>query len=262
MLSFGIDAESNELIFETSKGANRFLEQNNIEISIINEEYEKMKEKIKLKLKNNKAETRKTKKSFQEDLKNKENKEKIIDILNQIEGLQTKDKNLFNLEEEEKQKLNNKIKKFNLTKRLAINQKLEINSSPDNMVFYEDYSNESEEDEEGEDIEEEEGEELDDEDIPLAQLTKDVDKIKKIPFGKHNNLDIKNNNNLNNTNNKVNVILKRLSTIKEKRKNSSDVSSNSKNENNDNNKNSLNFESENDDKSENNIEDKNNKINE
>ena len=49
MLSFGIDAESNELIFETSKGANRFLEQNNIEISIINEEYEKMKEKIKLK---------------------------------------------------------------------------------------------------------------------------------------------------------------------------------------------------------------------
>ena len=262
MLSFGIDAESNELIFETSKGANRFLEQNNIEISIINEEYEKMKEKIKLKMKNNKAETRKTKKSFQEDLKNKENKEKIIDILNQIEGLQTKDKNLFNLEEEEKQKLNNKIKKFNLTKRLAINQKLEINSSPDNMVFYEDYSNESEEDEEGEDIEEEEGEELDDEDIPLAQLTKDVDKIKKIPFGKHNNLDIKNNNNLNNTNNKVNVILKRLSTIKEKRKNSSDVSSNSKNENNDNNKNSLNFESENDDKSENNIEDKNNKINE
>ena len=262
MLSFGIDAESNELIFETSKGANRFLEQNNIEISIINEEYEKMKEKIKLKMKNNKTETRKTKKSFQEDLKNKENKEKIIDILNQIEGLQTKDKNLFNLEEEEKQKLNNKIKKFNLTKRLAINQKLEINSSPDNMVFYEDYSNESEEDEEGEDIEEEEGEELDDEDIPLAQLTKDVDKIKKIPFGKHNNLDIKNNNNLNNTNNKVNVILKRLSTIKEKRKNSSDVSSNSKNENNDNNKNSLNFESENDDKSENNIEDKNNKINE
>ena len=261
MLSFGIDAESNELIFETSKGANRFLEQNNIEISIINEEYEKMKEKIKLKMKNNKAETRKTKKSFQEDLKNKENKEKIIDILNQIEGLQTKDKNLFNLEEEEKQKLNNKIKKFNITKRLAINQKLEINSSPDNMVFYEDYSNESEEDEEGEDIEEEEGEELDDEDIPLAQLTKDVDKIKKIPFGKHNNLDIKNNNNLNNTNNKVNVILKRLSTIKEKRKNSSDVS-NSKNENNDNNKNSLNFESENDDKSENNIEDKNNKINE
>ena len=262
MLSFGIDAESNELIFETSKGANRFLEQNNIEISIINEEYEKMKEKIKLKLKNNKAETRKTKKSFQEDLKNKENKEKIIDILNQIEGLQTKDKNLFNLEEEEKQKLNNKIKKFNLTKRLAINQKLEINSSPDNMVFYEDYSNESEEDEEGEDIEEEEGEELDDEDIPLAQLTKDVDKIKKIPFGKHNNLDIKNNNNLNNTNNKVNVILKRLSTIKEKRKNSSDVSSNSKNENNDNNKNSLNFESENDDNNENNIDDKNNKINE
>ena len=262
MLSFGIDAESNELIFETSKGANRFLEQNNIEISIINEEYEKMKEKIKLKLKNNKTETRKTKKSFQEDLKNKENKEKIIDILNQIEGLQTKDKNLFNLEEEEKQKLNNKIKKFNLTKRLAINQKLEINSSPDNMVFYEDYSNESEEDEEGEDIEEEEGEELDDEDIPLAQLTKDVDKIKKIPFGKRNNLDIKNNNNLNNTNNKVNVILKRLSTIKEKRKNSSDVSSNSKNENNDNNKNSLNFESENDDNNENNIEDKNNKINE
>ena len=77
MLSFALDTESNELVFETSKGANRFLEQNNIEISIINEEYEKMKEKIKSKMKVNKLESRKTRKSLQEELKDKENKERI-----------------------------------------------------------------------------------------------------------------------------------------------------------------------------------------
>ena len=262
MLSFGIDAESNELIFETSKGANRFLEQNNIEISIINEEYEKMKEKIKLKLKNNKAETRKTKKSFQEDLKNKENKEKIIDILNQIEGLQPKDKNIFNLEEEEKQKLNNKIKKFNLTKRLAINQKLEINSSPDNMIFYEDYSNGSEDDEEGEDLEEyEEGEELEDDNIPLAQVNRGVNRIAKIPSGKSNNLNIKTNNNINNNKNNLNLLFgRKLSAIKQDNENSSEVSSNKKNEINDNNNISSSKENISKDKKEN-ISDDNNKQN-
>ena len=262
MLSFGVDTESNELIFETSKGANRFLEQNNIEISIINEEYEKMKEKIKLKMKNNKVETRKTKKSFQEDLKNKENKEKIIDILNQIEGLQPKDKNIFNLEEEEKQKLNNKIKKFNLTKRLAINQKLEINSSPDNMIFYEDYSNGSEDDEEGEDLEEyEEGEELEDDNIPLAQVNRGVNRIAKIPSGKSNNLNIKTNNNINNNKNNLNLLFgRKLSAIKQDNENSSEVSSNKKNEINDNNNISSSKESISKDKKEN-ISDDNNKQN-
>ena len=262
MLSFGVDTESNELIFETSKGANRFLEQNNIEISIINEEYEKMKEKIKLKMKNNKVETRKTKKSFQEDLKNKENKEKIIDILNQIEGLQPKDKNIFNLEEEEKQKLNNKIKKFNLTKRLAINQKLEINSSPDNMIFYEDYSNGSEDDEEGEDLEEyEEGEELEDDNIPLAQVNRGMNRIAKIPLGKNNNLNIKTNNNINNNKNNLNLLFgRKLSAIKQDNENSSEVSSNKKNEINDNNNISSSKESISKDKKEN-ISDDNNKQN-
>ena len=262
MLSFGVDTESNELIFETSKGANRFLEQNNIEISIINEEYEKMKEKIKLKMKNNKVETRKTKKSFQEDLKNKENKEKIIDILNQIEGLQPKDKNIFNLEEEEKQKLNNKIKKFNITKRLAINQKLEINSSPDNMIFYEDYSNGSEDDEEGEDLEEyEEGEELEDDNIPLAQVNRGVNRIAKIPSGKSNNLNIKTNNNINNNKNNLNLLFgRKLSAIKQDNENSSEVSSNKKNEINDNNNISSSKENISKDKKEN-ISDDNNKQN-
>ena len=247
---------------ETSKGANRFLEQNNIEISIINEEYEKMKEKIKLKMKNNKVETRKTKKSFQEDLKNKENKEKIIDILNQIEGLQPKDKNIFNLEEEEKQKLNNKIKKFNLTKRLAINQKLEINSSPDNMIFYEDYSNGSEDDEEGEDLEEyEEGEELEDDNIPLAQVNRGVNRIAKIPSGKSNNLNIKTNNNINNNKNNLNLLFgRKLSAIKQDNENSSEVSSNKKNEINDNNNISSSKENISKDKKEN-ISDDNNKQN-
>ena len=114
MLSFCIDKEANEVIFDTSKGANRFLEQNNIEISDINDEYEKMKEKVKSNVKN-KLVTNKTKKSIQEDIKNKENKEKIMEIINQIEGLQINEKNILN-DVEAKEKFKTKIKKFNVTK--------------------------------------------------------------------------------------------------------------------------------------------------
>ena len=250
MLSFALDTESNELIFETSKGANRFLEQNNIEISIINEEYEKMKEKIKSKMKVNKLESRKTRKSLQEELKDKENKEKINDILNQIEGLQSKDKNLFNLEDEEKQKLDNKIKKFNITKRLSINQKLQINSSPDNMIFIEDDSDDLENLEEGEekeDEEDEEGEEIEDigkkgdeEEQKISSSFNDINNIKEnnnINNNKINNNEIKDNkivnNNVNNINNKKNFLFNsRLSIIKKPQRNSSEISSNSLKENN------------------------------
>ena len=250
MLSFALDTESNELVFETSKGANRFLEQNNIEISIINEEYEKMKEKIKSKMKVNKLESRKTRKSLQEELKDKENKEKINDILNQIEGLQSKDKNLFNLEDEEKQKLDNKIKKFNITKRLSINQKLQINSSPDNMIFIEDDSDDLENLEEGEEIEDEEdeeGEEIEDlgkkgdeEEQKISSSFNDINNIQEnnnINNNKINNNEIKDNkivnNNVNNINNKKNFLFNsRLSIIKKPQRNSSEISSNSLKENN------------------------------
>ncbi len=58
-----------------------------------------------------------------------------MEILNQIEGLQVNDK--INLEiEKDKEKFNNKIKKFNVTKRLPLNQKMQINSAPDNLIFY------------------------------------------------------------------------------------------------------------------------------
>ena len=240
MLSFALDIESNELIFETSKGANRFLEQNNIEIGIISEEYEKMKEKKKSKLKINKFESRKTKKSIQEDLKDKENKEKINDILNQIEGLQTKDKNLFNLdeEEEEKQKLNNKIKKFNIAKRLSINQKLQINSSPDNMIFIEDDSDELEEFEEGEELEDEEeesDEELGEEEEEKGQEQKLSSFIENNNSQENDDVinNIKNPENYNSKNNKNFLFKSRLSIIRRNTgKNSSEISSNSLKENN------------------------------
>lgn len=41
-------------------------------------------------MKNSKSVTNKRKKSIQEEIKDKENMEKIMDILNQKEGLQTK----------------------------------------------------------------------------------------------------------------------------------------------------------------------------
>ena len=253
MLSFALDTESNELIFETSKGASRFMEQNNIEMSIINEEYEKMKEKIKKKMKINKLESRKTKKSLQEDLKDKENKEKINDILNQIEGLQSKDKNLFNLEEEEKQKLDNKIKKYNIAKRLSINQKLQINASPDNMIFIEDDSDDFEDLEEGDELEDEENEE--EEEIEEGEKGGNEQEPKlSSSFNDDNNIQENNNNkiidneikddkifNNNNNINKKNLLFhSRLSVIKDTHKNSSEISSNSLKEHNINIKSSLN----------------------
>ena len=276
MLSFALDTESNELVFETSKGANRFLEQNNIEISIINEEYEKMKEKIKSKMKVNKLESRKTRKSLQEELKDKENKEKINDILNQIEGLQSKDKNLFNLEDEEKQKLDNKIKKFNITKSLSINQKLQINSSPDNMIFIEDDSDDLENLEEGEEIEDEEdkeGEEIEDVDKKGNELeqknsssfndTNNIQENNNINNNKINNNEIKdnkivNNNVNNNINNKKKFLFNsRLSIIKKTHRNSSEISSNSLKENNNINiKNSFNNKSNDENEIESNKENK------
>ena len=233
MLSFYIDKESNEVIYETSKGANRFLEQNNIEISEVNEEYEKLKEKIKSKMKNNKLETQKTKKSLQEEIKDKENKDKINDILNQIEGLQSKDKNNFNVEEEEKQKLNNKLKKFNMAKRMPINQKLQINSSPDNMIFYENDCENSQYFEEGEEIDDdEEGEEFEDDEDNIEKpisIFNDKDN-NPILTDKLNDFGMKDNNN--NNNQKPLIFSPRVSIIKKTNKNSSDVSSNSFNENN------------------------------
>ena len=62
------------------------MENNTIDISIINEEYEKAKEKIKSKMKKDKIDTHRTKKDIQEEIKEKENREKIADILNQIDG--------------------------------------------------------------------------------------------------------------------------------------------------------------------------------
>lgn len=238
MLSFGLDTEANEVIFETSKGANRFFEHNNIDITMINEEYEKMKEKIKSKTKNNKLETRKTKKSYQEEIKDKENQEKINDILNQIEGLQYKDKNYLNFEEvEEKQKLNNKIKKFNIAKRLAINQKLKINSPPENMVFYEDDSERFEDEEEGEEEEDDE-EDLEDNEESVEKEMNNTNENKTennesnniiqkgMKTDKFNNIENKDNNN-NNL-----LFNSRISAIQNNQKNESEVSSNSFNENN------------------------------
>ena len=238
MLSFGLDTEANEVIFETSKGANRFFEHNNIDITMINEEYEKMKEKIKSKTKNNKLETRKTKKSYQEEIKDKENQDKINDILNQIEGLQYKDKNYLNFEEvEEKQKLNNKIKKFNIAKRLAINQKLKINSPPENMVFYEDDSERFEDEEEGEEEEDDE-EDLEDNKESVEKEMNNTNENKTennernniiqkgMKTDKFNNIENKDNNN-NNL-----LFNSRISAIQNNQKNESEVSSNSFNENN------------------------------
>jgi len=226
MLSFSIDQEANEVTFDTSKGANRFLEQNNIEISDINEEYEKMKEKVKSKMKNSKFVTNKTKKSIQEEIKDKENKEKIIEIINQIEGLQVKDKNIVNFEDE-KEKLNNKIKKFNVTKRLPLNQTMQITSGPENLVFYggdSDSQGEGEGEGEEEDIEEGEEEEDDENDNDDENIMKSLMKKGQDINGILNLKD--DDEDKNNSENKKSLKL-HLSGIIKNASNSSDISSNS-----------------------------------
>ena len=229
MLSFSIDQEANEVTFDTSKGANRFLEQNNIEISDINEEYEKMKEQVKSKIKNNKLVTNKTKKSIQEEIKDKENKEKIKEIINQIEGLQEKDKNIFNFEEG-KEKLNNKIKKFNVTKRLPLNQKMQITSPPENLVFY---GEESDSFEEVEDDEEEEEEEDDDDNNNNEKIIKDLFKNNKFDINEVNNILNINSNEKNENENKKSMKLHLSSIGNKASNNSSEIMSNSmKNEEN------------------------------
>ena len=233
MLSFSIDKEANEVTFDTSKGANRFLEQNNIEISDINEEYEKMKEKVKSKIKNNKFISNKTKKSIQEEIKDKENREKIMEILNQIEGLQINDKNNLNIEEE-KEKLNNKIRKFNVTKRLPINQKMQITSPPENLVFYGDNSDSLGEDlEDDEEGEEEEDNDYDEEEVINEEennILKDLLKNNNINTDFNNPLQLNLNTGKNNSegsNNNDNKSIKlQLSGIDKKLSNSSDISSN------------------------------------
>ena len=232
MLSFSIDKEANEVTFDTSKGANRFLEQNNIEISDINEEYEKMKEKVKSKIKNNKFISNKTKKSIQEEIKDNENRENIMEILNQIEGLHINDKNNLNIEEE-KEKLNNKIRKFNVTKRLPINQKMQITSPPENLVFYGDNS-----DSLGEDLEDdEEGEEEEEDDEEEEGVNEEENNILKDLLKKNNintdfnnplqlNLNTGKNNSEGSNNNDNKSIKLQLSGIDKKLSNSSDISSN------------------------------------
>ena len=233
MLSFSIDKEANEVTFDTSNGANRFLEQNNIEISDINEEYEKMKEKVKSKIKNNKFISNKTKKSIQEEIKDKENREKIMEILNQIEGLQINDKNNLNVEEE-KEKLNNKIRKFNVTKRLPINQKMQITSPPENLVFYGDNSDSLGEDLENDEEGEEEEEDDDDEEEGINEEENNI--LKYLLKNNNINTDFNNplqlnlnsgKNNSEGSNNNDNKSIKlQLSGIDKKLSNSSDISSN------------------------------------
>ena len=191
-------------------------------------------EKIKSKMKKDKIDTHRTKKDIQEEIKEKENREKIADILNQIDGLQMKDKNNFyNLEEEEeKQKLNNKIKKYNITKRLPINQTLQINAAPDNMVFYEDESGISEEGEENED--DEEGEEVEDNEQSNEQQQSNSfnEDNNQLNDNKSNNMEITENNNNIIKKNKNLFFNSRISTINQENKNSNEVSSNSLNDNN------------------------------
>ena len=234
MLSFSIDKEANEVLFDTSKGANRFLEQNNIEISDINEEYEKMKEKVKSKVKNSKFITNKTKKTLQEDIKDKENKEKIMEILNQLEGLQFKDKIKI---QKEKEKFKNKIKKFNITKRTTINQKMQINASFGNLIFYGGESDSFGDGQENLEENEEEGEEEEEDEQESSPKDEENDIIKDLLKNNNINNDLNNKLNLetgnNNSEDDKNSIKLQLSGIVKKISNSSDISSNTvKKENN------------------------------
>ena len=140
ILSFSVNKETDEVLFDASKDAHVFLKENNIKVAKLNEEYEKLKDKILLEKKQNKMNSIKNGKYLDEDLM-EEKKQKIINIINQIDGL--KDKNKIKNKENE-YKNTNIIKKFSITNRVPKNKTLVLNEAANKFYFYGNESDSSE----------------------------------------------------------------------------------------------------------------------
>ena len=176
LINFNYD-DNNDIIYDISKGANRFLDTLDIGLADLNYEYEIIRTQIQ----NNKIEKKKideeNKEKKRENLIEKEKIEKIISELNKLEVVK-KESDLEII------KKKNKIKKYKFNNNFYYEKKLYINSNK--LIMY---SNDNEESSSSE------SEEDNNSKLKLKHISTSKNKYKKYKLNEENEINIMNKKN-------------------------------------------------------------------
>ena len=135
LINFSYNSDINEVIYDISRGANRFLESYNISMADLNYEYEVVRNLVKVEPVNqNIKKSLKTNK----DILDKEKIEKIMNEIKKLEGDRIGD-------ELEIIKKKNKVNKFNYANRINFDNVIKIESDTLNKIIKSDEDSNSEE---------------------------------------------------------------------------------------------------------------------
>ena len=134
LINFSYNSDINEIIYDVSRGANRFLESYNISMADLNYEYEVVRNLIKF------EPNQQIKKNFKtdKDILDKEKIEKIMNEIKKLEGDRIGD-------ELEIIKKKNKINKFNYANKKFNESLIQIKSDSLNKILYSEEDSISEE---------------------------------------------------------------------------------------------------------------------
>ena len=134
LINFSYNSDINEIIYDISRGANRFLESYNISMADLNYEYEVVRNLIKF------EPNQQIKKNFKtdKDILDKEKIEKIMNEIKKLEGDRIGD-------ELEIIKKKNKINKFNYANKKFNESLIQIKSDSLNKILYSEEDSISEE---------------------------------------------------------------------------------------------------------------------
>ena len=134
LINFSYNSDINEIIYDISRGANRFLESYNISMADLNYEYEVVRNLIKF------EPNQQIKKNFKtdKDILDKEKIEKIMNEMKKLEGDRIGD-------ELEIIKKKNKINKFNYANKKFNESLIQIKSDSLNKILYSEEDSISEE---------------------------------------------------------------------------------------------------------------------
>jgi hypothetical protein len=134
LINFSYNSDINEIIYDVSRGANRFLESYNISMADLNYEYEVVRNLIKF------EPNQQIKKNFKtdKDILDKEKIEKIMNEIKKLEGDRIGD-------ELEIIKKKNKVNKFNYANRINFDNVIKIESDTLNKIIQSDEDSNSEE---------------------------------------------------------------------------------------------------------------------
>ena len=134
LINFSYNSDINEIIYDISRGANRFLESYNISMADLNYEYEVVRNLIKF------EPNQQIKKNFKtdKDILDKEKIEKIMNEIKKLEGDRIGD-------ELEIIKKKNKINKFNYANKKYNESLIQIKSDSLNKILYSEEDSISEE---------------------------------------------------------------------------------------------------------------------